>query len=117
MPGTYIVFDELFFYQDCTEHECRAFYEYVLENEVNFELIGTQGGPLDGLTLHKRMMALTEAHRQQKEQNNYSTDMNDAGIMSIAGRQKVKDIMLGPDRNLAPFDISLLERVAVRIVA
>ena len=37
--------------------------------------------------------------------------------LADTNRQDMKDMMLGPDKNLAPFDISLLERVAVRIVA
>ena len=45
IPGTIILFDELYNYPNYHLHEYKAFMEHVTENEVNFEWIAYVGGP------------------------------------------------------------------------
>ena len=43
VPGTVIVFDEMFNYPEYRDHEVKAFYEFLQETGMNFEWIGTRG--------------------------------------------------------------------------
>ncbi len=43
VPGTVIVFDELFNYPEYRDHEIKAFYEFLAETGAGFEWIGIKG--------------------------------------------------------------------------
>ena len=43
VPGTLLVFDELFNYPGYEQHEIKAFYEFLREDSVRCEWIGMKG--------------------------------------------------------------------------